>query len=288
MSSGSTQMSAKALTTLMIAATLGLAACGGDEPTPQEKPPTADMSGDLGAPTPDHGEQPDQSTPEPDMAKAPDAGREDMSSAADQGGQPDQGQPCDPKAEAAKRLGVHEGVAQATMSAQALDDGSTRVVIDAGVGGPQGAATSSFVYVSLGQGVRHELSDKQALTSPEWQLGLKRTELRINSADSGPGQWMLSHAEGTSWEQARPPAPGPGWRLDEFISDTCEVKTFGRGTIETAFGQWYDYDPQTHSVSAPAGVIYFLYHAQTHEALKLQIEGYEAGVYTLRWAKLGR
>ena len=128
------------------------------------------------------------------------------------------------------------------------------------------------------------ISDVEAFTNPDWDIAFKRTEIRINSEDSGPGAWIVADVDAESFEAAEPPSPQGGtWRGDDFVSETCEVSTFGRGTIETAFGQWYDYDPSTHGVSAPEGKVYFLYNAVTHAVIKLQIESYADAVYTLRW-----
>ena len=250
---------------------LSLFACS-EEPAPEQAPQDqgtfdqGEITTDLGSP--DQG-QPDLGTP-------------------DQGA-PDQGQPCDPASTAAELIGVFDTTSAGTFEAQTQDDGSIVVTLDAGLGGAAQAAQSSYLYVSLTDGELLKLSDKAALTDDTWELAFKRTQLRINSADSGPGAWMLGKAVETTWEEAAPPSTmGGAWSTDDFVNEQCELATFGRESLMTAFNQWYDYNPETHELSAPAGVVYFLYNMTTHAAIKLELQSYEGGIYTLRWAPLGR
>lgn len=248
-------------------------------------------------PSPDQG-APDQGMTTTDMGAADQATNDDGQ--ADQGSPdqgmtttdmdaPDQGAPCDPAAMAASLIGVFDTSSTGDFEANAQEDGSVVVTLDAGLGGAAQAAQRSSLYVSLTGGKLLDLSDKAALTDDTWELAFKRTELRLNSADSGPGAWMLAKVTESTWEQAAPPSPMSGqWLTDDFIDEQCELATFGRDSPLTAFNQWYDYNPQTHEISAPQGVIYFLYNSTTHAALKLELQSYESGRYTLRWATLGR
>lgn len=198
---------------------------------------------------------------------------------------------CDPDATSASLVAVHDEpsttqTAVFTELPAEGDDGSAgwRLELDAALGGAAEAAEASFFYVDLEHGELLELSDVAAHTDDRWDIAFKRTEIRVNSEDSGPGNWLIADVDAESFEVAAPPSPQEGaWRGDDFVSDTCEVATFGRGTVETAFGQWYDYDPATHRVSAPEGRVYFFYNAATHAVIKLQIESYSDAVYTLRW-----
>lgn len=262
---------------------LSLCACS-EEPTPAQTPQDQGAP-DQGKTTTDMG-APDQGAPQPDQ-DTPDQGQPDQGT-PDQGS-PDQGQPCDPASKAAELIGVFDTTSAGTFEAQPQEDGSVVVTLDAGLGGAAQAAQSSYLYASLTGGKLIEISDKAALTDDTWELAFKRTELRINSADSGPGMWMLGKAVETTWEEAAPPSTmGDAWSTDDFVNEQCEIATFGRESLLTAFNQWYDYNPETHEISAPAGVIYFLYNMTTHAALKLEIQSYEGGIYTLRWATLGR
>jgi|GEM_PF-2075560 len=224
----------------------------------------------------------DQGTPEEDMGAPIE---EDMNPPEEDMGV-DMAEECDPQAVSASLVAVHTDASTTeTATFTSLEaEGAWRLELDAALGGAAAASEASFLYVDLENGELLELSDAEAFTDDRWDIAFKRTEIRINSEDSGPGSWILADVEAESFEAAAPPSPQEGmWRGDDFVSETCEVATFGRGTIETAFGQWYDYDPSTHMVSAPEGKVYFLYDAATHAVIKLQIESYADAIYTLRW-----
>ncbi|CAN0514633.1 unnamed protein product [Laminaria digitata] len=221
---------------------------------------------------------------EPDASREADLGEEDMAQpVAEDMGTPDMPEACDEEAVSKSLVAVHETVTAGASEFTQLERG-WRATIDAAAGGAAVASDSSFLYVDLDTGAVLELSDAAAYTDSAWDIALKRTEVRINSQDSGPGALLLVEVEAESFEAAMPPGPQDGnWRGDDFVDEMCEVVTFGRGSIQTAFGQWYDYNPETHAISAPEGRVYFLYNAATHGVYKLQIEAYEDAIYTLRW-----
>lgn len=190
---------------------------------------------------------------------------------------------CDPDATREELLGANTDPAVATFEVTE-DAGTYTATIDASVGGIMGASMSSFVYVDLNNAEHLDIGDKDALSNNVWDLGIKRTVIRLNGADSGPGGLMIARVEDTTWETASPPSPAGGtWVDDEFISDDCEVKTYGQGSLSTAIAQWYDYDFETHAVTAPEGVVYFIYDRTTHAVFKLQIQDYNDAIYTIRW-----
>lgn len=191
--------------------------------------------------------------------------------------------PCDPDVSAAEFLELKDSVADASWTPGEADGTAT---LDASLGGPAGAAESAWVYVDLVNGELLELTDVEAYESDAWTLAFKRTEIRLNGGASGAGAWLTARIEGTTFDDATA-GRDADWRGDDFIDpDTCEVITEGRGTAATAFGIWYDYDPATHTVSAPEGVVYALYNASSHVALKFEITNYDGGVYDLRWGAL--
>ena len=127
-----------------------------------------------------------------------------------------------------------------------------------------------------------------ALASTDWELAFKRTQIRLNSADSGPGSLLLVRVADTTFDSAPVPGRDAVWLTDDFVNESCEVLTVGRSDLATAMGVWYDYDPATRSVSAPDGVVYFVYNSTTRAARKLQIEDYTSAMYTIRTAPVGR
>ena len=268
----------------MMTTALMITACGSeaDEATDSDSEPqdagreVVDMDHvivDAGEPEVDEGV---------DAARAPDMAEPGVDEdAGDQ--ETDADQACDPEQVAASLVGAHQQVEPAEATFEESGAG-WRAQVDASVGGAAAAMEASFVYLDLDQPSRLMLSDEAAIESAEWEIAFKRTEIRVNSADSGPRGLMVVKVEGADFEQAMPPgAQGGDWKTDDFVSDTCEVITYGRGALQTAIGQWYDYDPATHGVSAPAQTVYFLYDPSTHAVVKFQIESYDAGVYTLRW-----
>lgn len=262
-----------------------LAACGGDEAETNNAANNAaapDMATADMSTTPDA--QPDQADPADQALDAePDAAAEDMAPDAE----PD-APACDPAATARGLVAVNAAPADGTITA--TQDGAVwTATIDASAGGPVEAPSRSYLYLDLATGQRVDLSDADAHASDAWHIGFKRAELRSNSADSGPGALLVARVDNTDWDTAQPPNPaGGGWITDDFVSDTCEVVTYGRGSIQTAFNQWYDYDPVNHTLNPPPNTIFFLYNTVTHAAFKLQITAYDSGIYTVRWAPLGR
>lgn len=278
-------------TIFIIIATTAFVGCG-DDATPNgadasvatdtglgsDSGSTADAPGaeDIGA-TEDTGATDDTGTAEDTGATA------DADATVDTGPTEDAGTTCDPAAVAAETLGLHTTPAEATLTP---GDTADRVTLDAGLGGAAMAAESSWVYVDVTAGELVALSDVDAFESDTWTLAFKRTEIRSNGEDSGPGAWMVTRVEGTTFDAASA-GRNAEWATDDFVDDTtCEVRTEGRGTPVTAFGIWYDYDPESHAVSAPEGVVYVLYDAATHGAYRVEIETYADGVYDLRWGAL--
>ncbi len=212
---------------------------------------------------------------------------EDVSADADAGDAPDEDtgpddDGCDPETVLTEFYGTHDTPAVATATFSTLDEGY-EMVVDASLGGRTEAGMSSYVYIDLGTQAMVELSDVEARNDVEWDLAFNRSFIRINGADSGPGNLMLARLDGTTWEEAEPPPPGDAWREDEFLSEDCDLATFGFGWPETAFAQWYDYDPVHHTLSPPEDTVYYLYDSVTHQTTKLDIVGYDGGTYTIRW-----
>lgn len=190
---------------------------------------------------------------------------------------------CDADAAAYEALAPIDAVATTSATAEADGEGWT-LTIDASAGGSAGAASNPFIYVDLNGGTAIDVTDIEALSDTTWTLAFKRTTIRTNSGNSGPGTYLVARADGVDFETAPTPGRDATWLSDDFIDSACEVITEGRGTPLTAFGTWYDYDPSTHAVSPTEGVVYFIYDPTTHGVLKLAITSWESGVFTLRVA----
>lgn len=164
----------------------------------------------------------------------------------------------------------------------------TRLTIDASLGGGAAAAASSWVYVDTRRAEILAISDKEALESSEWDLAFKRSDIRLNSANSGPRGLRVARVEDVTDFIAYPMPDQSAqrtftWKQDTFIDGyTCDPITFGQGSLQTAFGQWYNYDSTSHNVSAPEDVVFVMYDsADNHNLYKIQIASYASGLYEL-------
>lgn len=192
---------------------------------------------------------------------------------------------CDPAALAAEGFGFVDEANDAEVTVTEAD-GVYTAIIDATAGGsPATAAEYAFVYIDLDAGEAVAIDDFESLDDGTWDIAFKRAEIRLNSGDSGPGPWLAAAVDDTTWETVAPPsASGGAYAADAFVSETCELETFGQGDPVTAFGQWYSYDPSTHSVGVVEGRVYILYNAASHAVVKLEIQSWDNGTFGIRWA----
>lgn len=194
------------------------------------------------------------------------------------------------KAVAAHALQLRDEAAAAipTVEVEELEGGERILTFDARLGSTQTAACQSWLYLNLAAGEFVDLSDVEALTDNTWHLAFKRTEIRTNTANSGSSHAMLAAFEGADFSDVSCLTAAEFNLTDSFVnSETCEVATYGRGTVSTAFGQWYDYDMTTHTL-APKDVVYAQYFVGGNgKGVKFQIENLENnGVYTIRVAPI--
>ena len=182
---------------------------------------------------------------------------------------------------------VSSGTLQLTQDAS----GVVSATLDASLGGPEQAAKSSYLYLDLVSGKLLDLSDAAARSSTAWQIAIKRSELRANSADSGAGAvFVASQDEGASDLASLSGIPSDieasDWREDDYVDMFCNVETFGLDFIETAFGQWYDYDFENHAVNIEPDRLYIVQDRNLDRSWAFAIDGFDDGVYTLRWKPL--
>lgn len=146
---------------------------------------------------------------------------------------------------------VSTGVVQVTTSS-----GVTSGTIDATAGGLASSADRPYIYVDLRNGVKIEADDLAARTSTMWDIALKRSSLRINGGDSGPGDRQLAVVQAASAGEVTT-APASGYTTDDFTTDDCMLDSIPGGEPRSAFGEWYNYDPQTRTVS-PKSEVYVI------------------------------
>ena len=172
--------------------------------------------------------------------------------------------------------------------------------VDASAGGFMAAATNPYVYVKLAEGTRAELSDVSADSSLDWDIGLKRDNLRSNGGDSGSGAAAVAVIDGLDFDAVSSNAVATAdFGADAFIDPaTCQATTDAIGKPVTRFDGWYEYEGGTMRLS-PAARVYLIRDAHGGTVFKLQILGYyvdlpdgaggtvsQSAVYTLRYAAL--
>ena len=155
------------------------------------------------------------------------------------------------------------------------DDGTTKLIyVDASAGGPQGASKQPRVYLSLDTGTKADLTDKEAFSSSDWDLAIKRTVIYTNSGDAGPGKGgaaQLSKAfdavTAADADAAKPAA-------EVFFDADCNGQTDFAGYPQTTFSTWYNYDQATN-IPTPKNATYIVKGA-SGKRYKLAIETFTA------------
>jgi len=131
--------------------------------------------------------------------------------------------------------------------------GVTTGSIDATAGGIGSSADNPYIYVDLLHATKVDVNDISATTNNAWDIALKRSSLRTNSGDSGGGGRKLATVAGATSVSADT-APADGYLTDDFTSDDCMVATIPGAEPMSAFGEWYDYDGETHVVTPKSDV----------------------------------
>lgn len=153
------------------------------------------------------------------------------------------------------------------------------LVVDASAGGYMAAATNPYVYVSLVNRARVDVTDRQADDSVQWDLALKRDSIRSNGGDSGPGSARVAELPGADFDAITAAAATTAeFSRDTFIDPSgCEPLTDETNKPITAFSGWYVYAPATMSLT-PADKVYLVRGADGASLYKLRIENYYADV----------
>ena len=126
--------------------------------------------------------------------------------------------------------------------------------VDATAGGAD--AKGPWIYLSLADGSKQDLTDFEALASTAWDLAFKRATIRTNGGDSGPGRGG-SFRVALPWDSVNASTlgdrsvPTEKW-FDEECNLTVDEST---GSLITTFSGWDEYDQATH-VLTPADAVY--------------------------------
>jgi hypothetical protein len=147
--------------------------------------------------------------------------------------------------------------------------GITSGTIDATAGGLSGAADNPYIYIDLRSGgMKVAVDDVDALTSTEWDVALKRSSLRANGGDSGPGNRRIAVVADAVLADVTA-APADGYTTDDFADANCELVTIPGGEPMSAFGEWYLYDEATHEVTPKPDVYVLERNNGSHVAFRV-------------------
>ena len=194
-----------------------------------------------------------------------------------------------------KEWPLHDKAAASGLITVTREGDAWRATIDAAAGGSMAAKMNPFVYLDLDAGGQVVISDLDSLKDATWELGFKRTAIRTNSADSGPGKAQLAKLSGTTFEAVMAaPADPNEYAVDETLNEEGDLRADPIGTPFTAFNylnlnnptgsaSWYSYEM---GVSPVRGDVYIVKSADTQATFKLEILSWAGGVYTLRWQPL--
>ncbi len=175
----------------------------------------------------------------------------------------------------------------------------TTLLVDASAGGYMAAAQNPYIYLSLVDGTRVDVSDLEAATSTDWDIALKRDNLRANGGDSGAGGRDVAVLEGVDFDEVTADAIAEAeFGFDDFVDDvSCEPIVDAVGKPLTRFDGWYEYASGTMSLTAAPRV--YLIRSSGESVYKLEILQYyqavddgaggtvqKSAVYTLRYAAL--
>ncbi len=127
--------------------------------------------------------------------------------------------------------------------------------IDASVGGIDGQDTQPWIYVALATGKAVAVTDLEAFDSTAWDLAFKRSLLRTNSGDGGPGNGGAIRIA-LAWDKVDSATLGnKTLPIEEWFDAECAIKKDATNNLVTTFSDWSQYDEATH-VLAPADAVY--------------------------------
>lgn len=145
-----------------------------------------------------------------------------------------------------------------TASVAQLDEanGERTLYVDASVGGLNGQDTHPWVYLKLATGEAVAVTDLEALSSTAWDLAFKRSMVRTNGGDSGPGKGGAIRVA-LPWGNVDATTLGDKTLPTESWFDAdCMLERDASGNLITTFSGWSEYDEATHVLSAAPDVVF--------------------------------
>ncbi len=138
----------------------------------------------------------------------------------------------------------------------------------------------AWVHVAITNGAIVETSSASAELT--WDIAFSRTRVRTNGGTSGVGDAAATEASSPFAEVST--APTEGYVADEALPLPGPP---GSGTYSgnAVLNGWYDYDPMTHVLSVRD--VAFVVRTARGDFVKLAVEAFDDGLYTLRVAYAG-
>lgn len=153
-------------------------------------------------------------------------------------------------------LSLVDEVSTAAVSVLSEADEERTLYIDASVGGLDGQDTHPWVYIDLATGKAVAVTDLEALSSQAWDLAFKRSVVRTNSGDSGPGEGGAIRIA-LPWDAVDASTLGNKVLPTESWFDAdCMLELDASQNLVTTFSGWSKYDEANHVLSAAPDVVF--------------------------------
>jgi hypothetical protein len=172
----------------------------------------------------------------------------------------------------AQLLGAVDSVSTSDVSLVSSQAGIVTLYVGATAGGTAAAAMNPFIFVSLEDSSKAELTDLSSLQSTAWDLALKRSILYTNGGDGGPGVGDAVLLDKEFEQVTAEDAVEAAFYREKFFDAECDPIVDLTGAAATSFSAWYAYDSETHALSPNPGT--WLMHGATGKLFKLRIKSY--------------
>jgi heme-binding HmuY-like protein len=155
-----------------------------------------------------------------------------------------------------QQLSLVDEVSTAAITTLSGDASDRTLYIDASVGGLDGQDTHPWIYIALSSGAAVAVTDLQALRSNDWDLALKRSVVRTNGGDSGPGHGGAIRIA-LPWDEVDRATLGQKTLPTEHWFDSdCMLELDASMNLVTTFSGWSEYDETDHVLSAAPNVVF--------------------------------
>lgn len=153
-------------------------------------------------------------------------------------------------------LSLVDEVSTATVSVLSETGQDRTLYVDASVGGLNGQDSSPWVYLKLATGEAVAVTDIEALASKAWDLAFKRSTVRTNGGDSGPGEGGAIRIA-LPWDDVDASTLGDKALPNESWFDAdCMLELDASQNLVTTFSGWSTYDEVNHVLSAAPDVVF--------------------------------